>query len=432
MILEAMLRRLGFNDRLRAVAAHLRSRGSYTSSRILLTLIVHLFLGWRRLRDLDYYRDDPLAVRTVGVERLPDVSTVSRRLGAFDERSVDALRKVLRDLVGTRAIDASPRRLTIDFDGSVQSTRGRRIEGTAIGYNKIRRGAHSYYPLIATVAQTSQAFDVLHRPGNCHDSRSALEFVKSCTENIRGMGFKGVLEARFDAAHYSDAMCSWMEENGIEFSISVPFERVPEIRDRIRSAASEDWTRIDDDHACLSFSWSISAKSKHRFACFAYRQVKRCPDKGPIQLDLFEPRSANYEYKVIITNKKLDGRGLLEFHNGRGSQESIFSELKPQFGMNYVPSRRLVGNQIYLICGLVAHALTREMQMQAQPRRSPRNTARRACLWAVKHADTLRRSIIQRAARLTRPAGRNVVTMAKEPTVEREFRALAAPWGIAA
>lgn len=126
-----MLRKIGFNDRLRSVVSHLPSRGSYTPVRILLTLVVHLFLGWRRLRDLDYYRDDPLATRTVGVARLPDVSTISRRLGGFHERSVVGLRRLLRNLVGTRAIDASPSRLTIDFDGSVQSTRGRRARGYA-------------------------------------------------------------------------------------------------------------------------------------------------------------------------------------------------------------------------------------------------------------------------------------------------------------
>lgn len=432
VILEAMLRKMGFNDRLRSAVDHVTSRGSYTPVAILRTLIVHLFLGWRRLRDLDYYPDDPLATRTAGVERLPDVATMSRRIASFDERAVDGLRQVLRDLVGKRATEASPSRLTIDFDGSLQSTRGRRIEGTAIGYNKIRRGAHSYYPLLATVAQTSQVFDVVHRAGNCHDSRDALEFVKSCVTNVRSMGFQGVLEARFDAAHYSDAMCNWMDENGIEFSISVPFERIHQMRGRIHATPEHGWTRIDDDHSFFAFTWSINSKSKQRYACYAYRQVKRSPHKGPVQLDLFEPRSSTYEYKVVVTNKELGGRALLEFHNGRCSQETMFSELKPQFAMNYVPSRRLIGNQVYLLSGLIAHALTREMQMQAQAPRHLTNTPKRACLWALKRADSLRRSIIQRAARITRPAGKNVVTMASEPTVERDFRELARPWGLAA
>jgi hypothetical protein len=43
--------------------------------------------------------------------------------------------------------------VTLDFDGSVQSTK-RHAEGTAVGFNKEKKGARSYYPLFCTVAQT--------------------------------------------------------------------------------------------------------------------------------------------------------------------------------------------------------------------------------------------------------------------------------------
>ena len=38
--------------------------------------------------------------------------------------------------------------VTLDFDGSVLST-GRHAEGTAVGFNKKKKGARSYYPLFA-------------------------------------------------------------------------------------------------------------------------------------------------------------------------------------------------------------------------------------------------------------------------------------------
>ena len=50
-------------------------------------------------------------------------------------------------------------RVTLDFDGSVQST-GRHAEGTAVGFNKQKKGARSYYPLFCTVAQTAQVLDL--------------------------------------------------------------------------------------------------------------------------------------------------------------------------------------------------------------------------------------------------------------------------------
>ncbi len=48
---------------------------------------MHLLLGYRKLRDMDYYRDDPMVKRLLGVTRLPDVSTVSRALARVDQDS---------------------------------------------------------------------------------------------------------------------------------------------------------------------------------------------------------------------------------------------------------------------------------------------------------------------------------------------------------
>ena len=60
--------------------------------------------------------------------------------------------------------------MTLDLDGSVCSTRGH-AEGTAVGYNVKKKGARRYYPLFCKVAQSGQFLDVLHRPGNVHDSK---------------------------------------------------------------------------------------------------------------------------------------------------------------------------------------------------------------------------------------------------------------------
>ncbi|MEE9612053.1 MAG: hypothetical protein V3W19_12420, partial [Desulfatiglandales bacterium] len=42
-----------------------------------LLLIVHLLLGFRRLREVDYYRDHPRVLRLMGLRKLPDASAES-------------------------------------------------------------------------------------------------------------------------------------------------------------------------------------------------------------------------------------------------------------------------------------------------------------------------------------------------------------------
>lgn len=430
VVFQAFLQRVDLRSRLRSSLRHLSSTAAYDFSRVVLILIVHTLLGWRRLRDLDYYRDDPLVLRVLGLRRMPDVSTVSRRLGQFDARSVDKLRELLRDIVGRRVCSASPARITLDFDGSVLSTKARRIEGTAVGYNKKQKGCRSYYPLFATVAQTGQVFDVLHRAGNCHDSRGATDFMLECFARLRESGFRGRAEARMDSAHFSDATCSALDDSDVDFSVSVPFERIPELKAVIERRRS--WQRIDDEWSCFEWTWRPSRKSKRRFNCVVFRHLVRKPEQGPIQLDMFRPVEREHEYKVVLTNRVADPATILAFHNGRGAQEGTFAELKTDLPMGYLPSRRQVGNQVWLLSAVLAHALARELQMAATPPRHERNTPAREPLWLIERVDTLRKWWIQRAARITRHAGRLVITFAKGGDTESEIRRLLEPWGRAA
>lgn len=419
VMLQALLRDTKLRSRLRTAVGHLSPSSGYCASRIALLLIVHLFIGWRRLRDLDYYRADPLVKRVVGLDVMPHVSTVSRQLSAFDERSITNLRGLLRGLVAQRAIASSPRRLTMDFDGSVISTKARGIEGTAVGYNSKSKGSRSYYPLFAVMAQTGQAFDVLHRAGNCHDSRHALDFIMSCEQGLRDEGFRGVFEVRLDGAHYSDATCAGLHDAGIEFSVSVPFERIPKLKGIVEARVL--WHRIDDEWSYFQWAWRPNLRSRRSFPCVIYRRRIVKPRKGPIQLDLFVPIERDYEYKVAMTNKRFSAAALLRYHNGRGSQEATFAEAKSQLGLGYLPSRRQAGNQVYMLCNLIAHALGRELQMRAVPRRS-HNTPTRACLWALERIGTLRNRLVTRAARITRPQGKLVLSFAICPDAERDLR----------
>ena len=147
------MRGLHLRERLRACFRRWSSGRAYGPAGIVLGLILHLVLGFRQLRDSRYYRDDPMVHRVLGVRRLPDVATVSRILAAADGDSVAELQDLCRQLVVDRLAALGQRRVTLDFDGSVIRT-GRWAEGTAVGYNRAKKGQRSYYPLFCTVAQT--------------------------------------------------------------------------------------------------------------------------------------------------------------------------------------------------------------------------------------------------------------------------------------
>jgi hypothetical protein len=184
VVFQKLFETCRLKERLQGACAHLEARHHYGFSTILQCLIVHLLLGYRQLRESAFYRDDPLVKRVLGLKVLPSVPTVSRMLSEFDQRSVAAQQTVSRDLALERLQKQAFRTVSLDFDGSVQSTT-RHAEGTAVGFNKQKKGARSYYPLFCTIAQTGQVLDVLHRSGNVHDSHGAIEFVSACVQARR-------------------------------------------------------------------------------------------------------------------------------------------------------------------------------------------------------------------------------------------------------
>jgi len=148
------------------------------------------------------------------------------------------------------------------------------------------------------------------------------------------------------------------------------------------------------------------------------RRTSEGQQKGPIQLDLFEPTEPGFDFKVIITNKTAWAMKVVRFHEGRGQQEHIFAELKTQTNMDYVPSRSWAGNKIYLLCAVIAHNLGKELQMDACERQR-RTTERRQPLWIFDGLEIMRRKFIQRAGRLTRTKGVVPLTMSANPAVQQ-------------
>ena len=413
---------IGIKERLWRCFRHLKANPIYGHHVMVMLLVVHLIIGHRRLRDLDYYRDDELVKRVLGLKRLPDVSTLSRSLSSADEHSVSKVRAESTTVVIERLVAEQFASVTLDFDGSVLST-GRHAEGTAVGFNKNKKGARSYYPLFCTVAQTDQVLDVHHRPGNVHDSNGADTFIEHCARTVRESLPRAKIEVRIDSAFFNQGIVERLRSLGVTFTVSVPFERFAELKEMVERR--QRWRPMAGGLEYFESRWKPKSwNTRYRFL-FIRKHVRR-QNKFPIQLDLFQPIEYGYEFKVVVTNKRINPRKVVLFHEGRGSQEGIFAELKTHCQMSYVPVKTRVGNQLYMFAGILARNLTRELQMRLNPRER-RTTAKRAALWCFREVETLRRTLIQRAGRIIRPAGKLILSMNSNARLEGELRhALAA------
>ena len=417
IIFQKLFSELSFRRRLRECFSAQTLTPMIGFDRLVLWLTLHILLGYRHLRDSKYYAADPLVLRVLELHRLPDPSTLSRSMRLLETGSVDNVSALMTEMVSEGLRRIKPARLTLDFDGSAIST-SRKAEGVALGYNPKKKGQRSYYPLFCTVGQTGQFFDMLHRSGNTHDSNGAQEFAQSCIEKAKAISPGIKIETRQDSAFFNEDYLDQLDEQAVEFTCSVPFERFAELKSMIQDRGR--WHRIDPEWSCVELKWQPKSwNSDYRF--IAYRRLLPKRRKGPLQLDLFEPRDFDHDYKVVITNKRISAKKVLAFHNGRGSQEGIFGEAKTDCKLEYVPVRSWDGNRLYCLVAMMAHNINRDIQMRTDEKIRG-TTERRATNWVFQKLSTIRQKIIQRAGKLIRPQGKLTLVIAADGELQEEIK----------
>lgn len=419
VLFMALFKHLQLMTRLRRCFAAVDRERVFGLARVVLQLVIHVLLGFRRLRDRDYYADDPLIARALGVRKIPDVSTITRTLAAAGDTEISRFSGLVRDLTLERLETEKLARVTADFDGSVLSTKGH-AEGTAIGFNPKNKGARSYYPLFCVISQLGMFLDRLHRSGNVHDSNGSVDFIRSCIEALRARLPRAVIESRLDSAFFNEKVLDLLEELGVEYGVCVPFAAYAGLKHRVHSR--ERWRRIDSDWSYFELSWRPKTwSSKRRLVCIRRRRATR--RKGPLQLDLFEPIDPEFEFKVIVTNKTTQAKNVLHFFNGRGLNEAVYGEAKQFAGLSYIPCRRRAANEMFTLSTMLAHNLGRELQMQVEePTR--RTSPTRAPHYELKTLGTLGHLLLRQAGRLTRPQGTLRLATAASGVARQEFETI--------
>ena len=183
---------------------------------MVMLMITLLIVGGRRVRHLLYLREDPLVQRTTQMKRLPVASSVGRWLAKFRVHHLGVLSRLNEELVADVIAALGLRRLTIDVDGSVVTT-GLSVAWAQRGFNPHHRKRPSYYPITAYEAQSGQVLRTKNRPGNVHDGKASLSFLRDLFAQLRrSLGFGRQLEFRMDGAFFRRDVIELMEARKAE------------------------------------------------------------------------------------------------------------------------------------------------------------------------------------------------------------------------
>jgi hypothetical protein len=384
---------------------------------MVLVLVALLVSGGRRLRHLLYLAGDPLVLRLCGLSRLPTPRTVGRWLCQFRDRHLHGLRQLNAEVVAEVIRNSGLRRLTIDVDGSVVST-GQQVEWAQRGFNPHHRKVPSYYPITAYEAQSGQVLRVQNRPGNVHDGKAGVRFLRALFAQLAAtLGRTAQLEFRMDGAFFRRDVLALLEGRGAEYAIKVPFYPWTGLKDRVGKTRA--WIRVAEGLSCSEHRLSI-ARWGRAFRVVVYRKRVRHWTAKNFQLDLFDPSDGHYEYSAVVTNKALSGRTLWYFMCGRGVHEKVYGELKTGFAFDCVPTMRYAANSAWQLLSVLAFNLMRGFQVTTAARRSP--TRKRRSLHRFQTIHTLRYLYLHRAGLVVYPDGRPTLDIGSSGTVRQRFR----------
>jgi len=411
--------RLQLSRRLRRHLAGTGLETDYGLVGMVLVILGLLITGGRRLHHLVFHQHDAVLLRFCGLRRLPSARTAGRWLRRFTRRHVERLLRVNEELVAEAIRRAGVQRLTLDIDGSVVST-GQQVGWARRGFNPHHRKVPSYYPITAYEAQTGQVLRTKNRPGNVHDGKASLGFLRELQAQIRRSLGRGYwLEFRMDGAFFRQDVVSWLEANAAEYAIRVPFYTWVGLKALIQQRRR--WFQVEPGVHCFEKNLFLAPWNR-RLRVVLYRKKVNHRTRKNYQLDLFDPTDGHFEYSAIVTNKTLSGRNLWAFLNGRGCHERAYAELKNGFAFDTVPTAHYGANSAWQTLSVLAFNLMNSFQVATGARRRGRSRKRRS-LYVLETIQTLRYKCINRAGVLIAPQGR--ATLDVGPDLKQRFERLA-------
>ena len=398
----------------RSVFARYDLGGDYRAIDMMLVIVVLILVGGRRLDHLNYLCEDPLVKRFCGLLRLPRERSVARWLKRFTHKSLQALVEINSQIVWEAIEKEKLGRLTLDIDGSVITT-GASVSWAFRGFNPHHRKDPSYYPILAHLAQTGHILRVKNRPGNVHDSKGAVAFLRALIEDVRmRLGRALPLEFRMDGAFFQRGIIELLERRKASYAIKVPFFKwlglLPMIRERQR------WQALREDMGCFELALPIAAWEK-TLRVVVYRKPVHHETKKNYQLDLFDPDDGYFEYSAVSTNLTLSAGALWDFMAGRGAQEKTFAELKGEWALDVVPTHHYGANSAWQQISILGHNLLRNFQLHTLATPKPRSR-KRTYGFFLQSLKTIRFKLIHQPARLVKPQGYSVLRFSVAPPVQ--------------
>ena len=375
---------------------HLSHRNTYYHwADLLLSHFYFTVCGIERLDHLTSLKYNGLLPLLTGLKRLPGTRAMRDFLLNLTPQDLMQIEKV-NHIIQQRMFQY-PAIITtaiMDFDSSVLTVYGHQ-ELAEVGYNPFKPGRKSYHPIFVFEGHLKISLSGELRPGNKTNKSEVIPFIKNALAKIPSTIARSRVRTRMDAGFYCWATVKFLDDNGYGFvivaQVTEPIKRIlPGLRYRIFHHTQ----RI----AVAEFQYQPHGwKRTHRFIAIRFPLPPEPETRQRTLLTL-----DRYEYHVFVTNLDLEPENIWYFYKDRAAVEINIKELKTDFFMSKIPTRKFLANQAHLQLLLLDYNLFRWFQLLCLPLQFQTKTLK----W-------IRRNILTAPGRFITPGHQNILAFPK-------------------
>ena len=377
------------------------------------SLVAGMVVGADSITDMDLLRHGGMGRLFTGVRAPSTLGTFLRAFRFGHVRQLDAVAARFTAGLARQApiINSSEPVTYLDVDDTIRATFGYSKQGAGYGYS----GVKGLNALLATVSSASSAPVIVAtrlRKGSANSARGAARLVADAIKTTRSAGVGGLVVLRADSAYYGADVIATARRHRTHFSITARKDRA--VSAAIAGIADDAWTAIHYPHAVFDDQlqqWVSDAEvAEVPFTAFASRGkarqvaarliVRRVRDANPghVTLDAQGELFRVWRHHAIFTDSPLPMLQAEADHRRHAIVEQVIADLKNS-ALAHLPSGSFAANSAWLVLAAIAFNLTRAAGVLASSFHAKATTA------------TLRRQLINVAARVTRSARRSTLRL---------------------
>ena len=334
-LLQRFFQRINLRSLLSQYLHFLQRNNRYTVAEEMLALIYPIALELGRIETSHLLRHNGVFQYLTGLPTYPNPTTLRRFLLRMAPLALSKLRKLHDRLLSSMILKPSPpARVIFDLDSTVLILYGKQ-EMARIGYNPQKWGRPSYHPLLCFNGITKDFWHGELRPGDTHTATGTIELLKASFAKLPPS--VKIVIIRADKGFYDHETIEYLEFNKALFVIVAKLtgpvkRRISTLSYQVHSSGLET----------AEFMYHPTRwKKEYRFVV-----VRRpIPEDPSEQLTLFS--TGKYSYQVLVTNMKLTPLNTWKFYNGRAAVELIIKELKGDYPLGKIPTKRFAANEAY-------------------------------------------------------------------------------------